>query len=81
MTLEIGIIGLGRTGTEMAANLVSAERQVTAYVRRQERIGELSSLADFLRLTRLSNHFAAEQEATPGSCSIPHEGLYGFKNT
>src|SRR5882757_5942385 len=44
MTIEVGIIGLGRMGTEMAANLVSAERQVTAYVRRPDRVGELSAL-------------------------------------
>jgi 3-hydroxyisobutyrate dehydrogenase-like beta-hydroxyacid dehydrogenase len=44
MTLEIGVVGLGRMGTEIATNLVSAERQVTAYVRRHERIGELSAL-------------------------------------
>src|SRR5882757_9170372 len=44
MTIEVGIIGLGRMGTEMAANLVSAERLVTAYVRRPDRVGELSAL-------------------------------------
>jgi 3-hydroxyisobutyrate dehydrogenase-like beta-hydroxyacid dehydrogenase len=44
MTLEIGMIGLGRMGTAMAANLVSAERQVMAFVRRPDRIGELCAL-------------------------------------
>src|SRR5258706_8544237 len=44
MTLEIGVIGLGRMGTEIATNLVSAERQVIAYVRRPDRIGVLSAL-------------------------------------
>src|SRR5882757_6079007 len=44
MTLEIGVVGLGRMGTEIATNLVSAERQVTAYVRRPDRIGVLSAL-------------------------------------
>jgi 3-hydroxyisobutyrate dehydrogenase-like beta-hydroxyacid dehydrogenase len=43
MTHEIGIVGLGRMGTEFAANLVSAERRVIAYVRRPERIAELSA--------------------------------------
>lgn len=44
MTLEIGIIGLGRMGAEMAANLVSAERQVMAYVRRPDKVGELCAV-------------------------------------
>jgi 3-hydroxyisobutyrate dehydrogenase-like beta-hydroxyacid dehydrogenase len=44
MTLEIGVVGLGRMGTEIATNLVSAERQVIAYVRRPEQIGALSAL-------------------------------------
>jgi len=44
MALEIGVIGLGRMGTEIAANLVSAERQVIAYSRRPERVGELAAL-------------------------------------
>ena len=44
MTLEIGMVGLGRMGTEIAANLVSAERQVIAYIRRPDRVGELSAL-------------------------------------
>jgi 3-hydroxyisobutyrate dehydrogenase-like beta-hydroxyacid dehydrogenase len=44
MTQEIGIVGVGRMGTEIAANLVSADRQVTAYVRRPDRIGELAAL-------------------------------------
>jgi 3-hydroxyisobutyrate dehydrogenase-like beta-hydroxyacid dehydrogenase len=44
MAPEIGVIGLGRMGTQIAANLVSADRQVTAYVRRPERIDALSAL-------------------------------------
>jgi 3-hydroxyisobutyrate dehydrogenase-like beta-hydroxyacid dehydrogenase len=44
MTLEIGVIGLGKMGTEIATNLVSAERQVIAYVRRPEQVGALSAL-------------------------------------
>jgi 3-hydroxyisobutyrate dehydrogenase-like beta-hydroxyacid dehydrogenase len=44
MTLEIGFVGLGRMGTEIAANLVSADRQVIAYIRRPDRIGEISAL-------------------------------------
>lgn len=44
MALEIGVVGLGRMGTEIAANLVSPERQVTAYIRRPDRIGALSAL-------------------------------------
>jgi 3-hydroxyisobutyrate dehydrogenase-like beta-hydroxyacid dehydrogenase len=43
MTLEIGIVGVGRMGTEIAANLVSAEYQVIAYSRRPERVGELAA--------------------------------------
>lgn len=43
MAREIGIVGLGRMGSELAANLVSAEYQVIAYVRRPERFGELSA--------------------------------------
>ena len=44
MALEIGIVGVGRMGTEIAANLVSAERQVTAYIRRPDRVAALSAL-------------------------------------
>jgi hypothetical protein len=54
MTLEIGVIGLCRMGTEIATNLVSSERQVTAYVRRHDRIDELSALGRFkMRSLRL----------------------------
>ena len=42
--MQIGLVGLGRMGTEIAANLVSRERQITAYVRRPERFGELAAL-------------------------------------
>jgi 3-hydroxyisobutyrate dehydrogenase-like beta-hydroxyacid dehydrogenase len=41
---EIGFVGLGHMGTAMAANLASKGRQVIAYVRRAERIGELAAL-------------------------------------
>ena len=44
MALEIGIVGLGRMGIEMAANLVSAEHQVMAYVRRPDKVRELCAL-------------------------------------
>jgi 3-hydroxyisobutyrate dehydrogenase-like beta-hydroxyacid dehydrogenase len=44
MALEVGVIGLGRMGTQIAANLVSAERQVIAYIRRPDRVGELAAL-------------------------------------
>jgi 3-hydroxyisobutyrate dehydrogenase-like beta-hydroxyacid dehydrogenase len=38
MALEIGIVGLGRMGTEIAANLVSEGRQVMAYIRRSQNV-------------------------------------------
>jgi 3-hydroxyisobutyrate dehydrogenase-like beta-hydroxyacid dehydrogenase len=41
---EIGFAGLGHMGTAMAANLVASGRQVIAYVRRPDRIGELEAL-------------------------------------
>jgi 3-hydroxyisobutyrate dehydrogenase-like beta-hydroxyacid dehydrogenase len=41
---EIGFIGLGRMGTAMAANLAAAGRRVIAYVRHEDRIGELEAL-------------------------------------
>jgi 3-hydroxyisobutyrate dehydrogenase-like beta-hydroxyacid dehydrogenase len=41
---EIGFVGLGHMGTAMAANLVASGRQVIAYVRRPDRIGELEAL-------------------------------------
>jgi 3-hydroxyisobutyrate dehydrogenase-like beta-hydroxyacid dehydrogenase len=41
---EIGFVGLGQMGTAMAANLVSAERRVIAYVRHPEQQGELAAL-------------------------------------
>jgi 3-hydroxyisobutyrate dehydrogenase-like beta-hydroxyacid dehydrogenase len=41
---DVGFVGLGRMGTAMAANLAAAGRQVIAYVRRAERIGELGAL-------------------------------------
>jgi 3-hydroxyisobutyrate dehydrogenase-like beta-hydroxyacid dehydrogenase len=44
VTGDVGFVGLGRMGTEMAGNLAAAGRQVIAYVRRAERIGELAAL-------------------------------------
>jgi 3-hydroxyisobutyrate dehydrogenase-like beta-hydroxyacid dehydrogenase len=41
---EIGFIGLGRMGTAMAANLATAGRSVTAYVRRPDQIGQLEAI-------------------------------------
>ena len=41
---SIGFVGLGRMGTAMAANLAASGCQVTAYIRRAERIGELAAL-------------------------------------
>jgi len=38
MTLEIGVVGLAEWVPRLPTNLVSAERQVTAYVRRPDRI-------------------------------------------
>jgi 3-hydroxyisobutyrate dehydrogenase-like beta-hydroxyacid dehydrogenase len=39
---KIGLIGLGRMGSAMAANLAAAGRQVAAYVRRAEQMGQLT---------------------------------------
>jgi 3-hydroxyisobutyrate dehydrogenase-like beta-hydroxyacid dehydrogenase len=44
VTNDVGFVGLGRMGTEMAGNLAVAGRRVIAYVRRAERIGELAAL-------------------------------------
>jgi 3-hydroxyisobutyrate dehydrogenase-like beta-hydroxyacid dehydrogenase len=44
VTGNVGFVGLGRMGTAMAGNLAAAGRQVVAYVRRAERIGELAAL-------------------------------------
>jgi 3-hydroxyisobutyrate dehydrogenase-like beta-hydroxyacid dehydrogenase len=44
ITGNVGFVGLGRMGTEMAGNLAAAGRQIIAYVRRAERIGELAAL-------------------------------------
>src|SRR5258708_4198855 len=41
---EIGFVGLGRMGTEMAANLAIAGHRVIAYVRRPEQMGRLVAL-------------------------------------
>src|SRR5439155_7343448 len=41
---EIGFVGLGRMGAAMAANLAAKGRQVIAYVRRPDRVGELEAL-------------------------------------
>jgi 3-hydroxyisobutyrate dehydrogenase-like beta-hydroxyacid dehydrogenase len=77
MASEIGVIGLGRMGTQIAANLVSAERQVTAYVRRPERIGALSTLG--IRATmKLENlaHCDIVITMLPDDASV-REVLYG----
>ncbi len=42
--IEIGFVGLGRMGTAMAANLAAAGHRVIAYVRRPDRIAELTQL-------------------------------------
>jgi 3-hydroxyisobutyrate dehydrogenase-like beta-hydroxyacid dehydrogenase len=39
---KIGFIGLGRMGSAMAVNLAAAGRQVIAYVRRAEQMGQLA---------------------------------------
>ncbi len=44
MKLEIGVVGLGKMGTEIAANLVSAEHEVIAYIRRPDQAGKLAAL-------------------------------------
>jgi 3-hydroxyisobutyrate dehydrogenase-like beta-hydroxyacid dehydrogenase len=44
VTGDIGFVGLGRMGAEMAGNLAAAGRQVIAYVRRAERKSELVAL-------------------------------------
>jgi 3-hydroxyisobutyrate dehydrogenase-like beta-hydroxyacid dehydrogenase len=41
---EIGFIGLGHMGTAMAANLAAAGRQVIAFVRRPDQIGQLEAI-------------------------------------
>jgi 3-hydroxyisobutyrate dehydrogenase-like beta-hydroxyacid dehydrogenase len=41
---NLGFVGLGRMGSAMAANLAASGRQVIAYVRRAERISELTAL-------------------------------------
>ena len=41
---RIGVVGLGRMGTAMAANLVVAGREVIGYVRRPEQANELAAL-------------------------------------
>ena len=41
---EIGFVGLGRMGAAMASNLAAKGRQVIAYVRRPDQIGQLEAL-------------------------------------
>jgi 3-hydroxyisobutyrate dehydrogenase-like beta-hydroxyacid dehydrogenase len=41
---KIGFVGLGHMGTAMAANLAAGGRQMTAYVRRRDKIDELAAL-------------------------------------
>jgi len=40
----LGFVGLGRMGTAMAANLAATGYQVTAYVRRPDRMDKLAAL-------------------------------------
>ncbi len=56
---EIGFVGLGQMGTAMAANLVSAGRQVIAYVRRPEQQGKLAALG-LKPTTNIANLFGCE---------------------
>jgi 3-hydroxyisobutyrate dehydrogenase-like beta-hydroxyacid dehydrogenase len=44
MAVEIGMIGLGRMGAEIAANLASSGREVIAYIRRPGQINLLAAL-------------------------------------
>jgi 3-hydroxyisobutyrate dehydrogenase-like beta-hydroxyacid dehydrogenase len=44
LAADIGFVGLGHMGTQMAANLSAAGFRVTAYVRRKDRVEELASL-------------------------------------
>jgi 3-hydroxyisobutyrate dehydrogenase-like beta-hydroxyacid dehydrogenase len=41
---DIGFVGLGRMGAAMAANLAAEGRQVIAYVRRPDQIGQLEAI-------------------------------------
>ena len=41
---SVGFIGLGRMGTDMAANLAAAGRRVIAYVRRPDQMDKLAAL-------------------------------------
>jgi lactate dehydrogenase-like 2-hydroxyacid dehydrogenase len=41
---EIGFVGLGHMGTEMAANLAAAGHRVIAYVRRPDQMDALAAL-------------------------------------
>jgi 3-hydroxyisobutyrate dehydrogenase-like beta-hydroxyacid dehydrogenase len=41
---DIGFVGLGNMGTEMAANLAASGRRVIAYVRRADQVGKLTAL-------------------------------------
>ncbi len=41
---KIGVVGLGRMGTPMAANLVAVGRQVIVHVRHPDRVDELAAL-------------------------------------
>jgi 3-hydroxyisobutyrate dehydrogenase-like beta-hydroxyacid dehydrogenase len=41
---QIGIVGLGRMGVPIAANLAAAGREVIAYVRHDEQVGRLAAL-------------------------------------
>ena len=71
----IGFIGLGRMGTEMAANLATAGRRVVAHVRHPERLSELEVLGthayhQYLRPIRLRvrREHAAQRQRPARSC-------------
>lgn len=56
---EIGFVGLGHMGTEMAANLAAAGYWVTAYVRHQEQMDPLVAL-DLKPTTEIASLFDRE---------------------
>ncbi|MGY4480257.1 NAD(P)-dependent oxidoreductase [Bradyrhizobium sp. USDA 3364] len=59
MSAKIGFVGLGLMGTAMAANLAADGRNVCAYVRRPERIGDLQALG-IAATTRRSDLFDSD---------------------
>jgi 3-hydroxyisobutyrate dehydrogenase-like beta-hydroxyacid dehydrogenase len=56
---SIGIVGLGRMGTAMAANLCAAGHRVIAYVRRPNQMGKLAALG-LKPTTEITNLFNCE---------------------